>query len=52
MVCRPLREDADQVLCLAQPDPFYAIGLHYQRFEQVADAEVMSLLQQPITAYS
>jgi putative phosphoribosyl transferase len=42
----------DEVVCLAQPDPFYAIGLHYQRFEQVEDAEVISLLQQPITAYS
>jgi predicted phosphoribosyltransferase len=50
--CAALREDADEVVCLAQPDPFYAIGLHYQRFEQVEDAEVMSLLEQPITADS
>jgi predicted phosphoribosyltransferase len=50
--CAALREDADEVVCLAQPDPFYAIGLHYQRFEQVADAEVISLLEQPITADS
>ena len=50
--CAALREDADEVVCLAQPDPFYAIGLHYERFEQVEDAEVMSLLEQPITAES
>ena len=50
--CAALREDADEVVCLAQPDPFYAIGLHYRRFEQVEDAEVMSLLEQPVTADS
>ena len=50
--CAALREDADEVVCLAQPDPFYAIGLHYRRFEQVEDAEVISLLEQPITADS
>jgi predicted phosphoribosyltransferase len=50
--CAALREDADEVVCLAQPDPFYAIGLHYERFEQVEDAEVISLLEQPITADS
>ena len=45
-----LREDADEVICLAQPEPFYAIGLHYQSFEQVDDAEVIALLQQPVAA--
>ena len=50
--CAALHEDADEVVCLAQPDPFYAIGLHYERFEQVEDAEVISLLEQPITAES
>jgi len=50
--CAALREDADEVVCLAQPDPFYAIGLHYRRFEQVEDAEVISLLEQPVTADS
>lgn len=48
--CAALHEDADDVICLAQPDPFYAIGLHYQSFEQVDDAEVITLLQQPIPA--
>ena len=31
--CAAIREDADEVVCLAQPDPFCAIGLHYERFE-------------------
>ena len=48
--CAALREDADEVICLAQPEPFYAIGLHYQSFEQVDDAEVIALLQQPVAA--
>lgn len=45
--CAALREDADEVVCLAQPDPFYAIGLYYQHFEQVEDPEVLRLLLQP-----
>ena len=50
--CAALREDADEVVCLAQPDPFYAIGMHYESFGQVEDAEVISLLEQPIAADS
>jgi predicted phosphoribosyltransferase len=45
--CAALREDADEVVCLAEPDPFYAIGLYYEHFEQVEDAEVLRLLEQP-----
>jgi putative phosphoribosyl transferase len=39
-----LREEADEVLCLASPEPFYAIGLYYRDFHQVSDEEVMRLL--------
>lgn len=45
--CWALLKDADEVVCLAQPDPFYAIGLYYEVFEQVEDAEVLHLLKQP-----
>lgn len=48
--CATLRKDADEVVCLAEPDPFYAIGLYYEQFEQVEDAEVLRLLEQPTTA--
>ena len=48
--CAALRKDADEVVCLAEPDPFYAIGLYYEHFEQVEDAEVLRLLEQPTTA--
>ena len=39
-----LREEADEVVCLAQPDPFHAIGLHYVDFHQVPDDEVLAAL--------
>lgn len=41
-----LAEDADRVVCPAQPEPFIAIGLHYADFDQVGDEEVLALLQQ------
>jgi putative phosphoribosyl transferase len=34
------------VVCLAEPEPFYAIGLYYGNFEQVEDGEVVRLLEQ------
>ena len=39
-----LRAEADEVICLAQPEPFHAIGLHYGDFHQVSDAEVLAAL--------
>ena len=36
---------ADQVVCLAQPEPFIAVGLHYRLFDQVEDDEVLRLLE-------
>jgi putative phosphoribosyl transferase len=44
--CAALRQEADEVVCLAEPEPFYAIGPYYQTFEQVEDAEVTRLLSQ------
>ncbi len=43
--CRALSEEADEVVCLASPEPFQAIGCWYDRFPQVSDAEVRDLLQ-------
>jgi putative phosphoribosyl transferase len=40
-----LRNDADEVVCLAAPEPFYAVGLHYGNFEQTSDEEVAALLE-------
>lgn len=39
-----LRAEADAVVCLAQPDPFHAIGLHYADFHQLPDDEVLAIL--------
>jgi putative phosphoribosyl transferase len=37
---------ADEVVCLATPEPFYAVGLHYGDFSQTTDEEVLDLLNQ------
>lgn len=39
-----LRQAADDVVVLATPEPFFAVGLWYQRFEAVDDDEIESLL--------
>lgn len=39
-----LRALCDEVICLATPSPFYAVGMHYRDFTQTADEEVISLL--------
>lgn len=42
-----LAREVDFIVCLAEPDPFRAIGLHYRDFEQLSDDEVISLLAAP-----
>lgn len=39
-----LHKEADEVICLATPAPFIAIGKWYENFSQVSDAEVKKLL--------
>ena len=39
-----LEDVADEVVCLRQPDPFYAVGLSYEDFAEVLDDEVRALL--------
>lgn len=43
-VCEMLAELADDVVCDLTPEPFYAVGLWYEEFEQTSDAEVQDLL--------
>ncbi|WP_231381811.1 alpha/beta fold hydrolase [Rhodanobacter sp. OR87] len=38
---------ADEVVCLATPRPFHAVGSHYLDFDSVADEEVIALLAGP-----
>lgn len=42
---RLLEPIVDRLVALMTPDPFFAVGLHYRRFEQVTDAEVVRYLR-------
>ncbi|PYE88224.1 phosphoribosyltransferase [Phyllobacterium leguminum] len=39
-------KDADEVVCLATPEPFLSVGLQYEKFGQTTDEEVISLLRE------
>ena len=39
-----LGKEADDVVCLAMPDRFYAVSQHYEDFEQTTDEDVIRLL--------
>lgn len=41
-----LRDEADEITCLASPEPFYAVGPHYRNFAQTSDGEVIALLNE------
>lgn len=41
-----LRAEVDDVVCLQMPEPFYAIGMHYDDFHQVPDDEVVRLMNE------
>jgi putative phosphoribosyl transferase len=43
--CQQLRDEADEVVCAAMPQPFRAVGLWYQEFPQASDDEVHDLLE-------
>lgn len=40
-----LRTEVDECVCLAAPEPFFAVGEWYGNFPQITDAEVMKLLE-------
>lgn len=42
--CMDLKEDADEMICLYSPDPFYGVGAWYKDFSQTSDQEVENLL--------
>jgi putative phosphoribosyl transferase len=43
--CSRLRMEADECICLAVPEPFFAVGEWYVEFRQVTDAEVQQILK-------
>ena len=44
--CAALRQQADEVICVATPEPFHAVGQWYQEFPQATDDEVCALLEE------
>jgi predicted phosphoribosyltransferase len=42
--CQAFRNVADEVVCTATPEPFYAVGRWYDDFSQTTDQEVHELL--------
>jgi len=44
--CAMLRTEADAVVCLAAPEPFWAVGVYYVDFGQVEDEAVERLLRE------
>jgi putative phosphoribosyl transferase len=43
--CQRLAAVADDVVCASTPEPFQAVGLWYDEFDQTSDEEVIDLLQ-------
>jgi putative phosphoribosyl transferase len=43
--CAELEVAADELICLRMPEPFQAVGIWYENFEQTTDAEVRAQLQ-------
>lgn len=41
-----LAKEADEVVCLATPEPFYAVGQWYASFPQIPDQEVVRMLRE------
>lgn len=40
-----LRSEVDEIICLAIPEPFWAVGSWYENFSQTEDNEVVELLR-------
>jgi len=43
---RELATECDDIVCLATPEPFFAVGRHYRDFTQTDDSEVVRLLEE------
>jgi putative phosphoribosyl transferase len=44
--CARLRKEADELVCLATPEFFFAVGEWYREFPQISDTEVQNLLEE------
>jgi putative phosphoribosyl transferase len=43
--CQAMKPLVDDLVCLMTPEPFYAVGLWYEKFDQTDDDEVHDLLE-------
>jgi putative phosphoribosyl transferase len=43
--CDEFRSEVDRIVCATTPEPFYAVGLWYENFDQTTDDEVRELLE-------
>ena len=46
------RGAADECVCLERPEPFVAVGIWYERFDQTSDEEVIACLERSAEAES
>lgn len=42
--CEEMEREVDDVVCALTPEPFHAVGLWYESFDQTTDAQVRALL--------
>lgn len=42
--CRKIEKEADELVCLYMPEPFYGVGQWYGDFSQTSDEDVLTLL--------
>jgi predicted phosphoribosyltransferase len=47
--CDQFRAEVDDIICLRTPEPFQAVGLWYENFEQTSDEEVHELLDRAMS---
>jgi putative phosphoribosyl transferase len=43
--CEQLRPEVEELVCVRTPQPFYAVGIWYENFNQTTDDEVRELLE-------
>ena len=44
--CDEFQQYVDEIVCLLTPEPFHAVGVWYENFEQTTDDEVRELLEE------
>lgn len=49
--CAELADEVDEVVCLLQPDPFWAVGFWFDDFSATSDEEVRTLLAQAAAGF-